>query len=670
MRCSLPVALVLCAGTCATALAQNLAIEPNTEPYAGMVYADPIGYPANPYAHRAPGLVYDNATNTFTGVGNAGSVANWRHGLEDISFVPGPWATATTRLIDQFTWSLRAVTNTTPADALITFWRKNDVTYAGFTGTGTSMISTSATPLAQVRIALSTAYTNGNIYQITSVLTGLPGGGVSVPDDGFWLEVAFVNTGTSTVISTDAWRCVLGNNSTAPAGGNPATVGSTSVDIGFDQDYNGVFAGAAAYAGTLERRSYTFATTPARCTGYLCSFRGDIVAPPPSGAVELGCLSDGVTTQTPTVPNAAPQWYHFCLASGIDDCFGQFFDADTEGSSADFSIALFDNTGALLSTDLDSGSGTNAQLTYGVGRRAAVGDGRQYDGRNGLLGASDFYLAVAPAGSTFGSGYTVNGAGTGGAGVVNFNTNTNGTPAAPSVTPRVTGIDYNDVPVIGTGPLTFSPPDARQGTAQATGVRDVLWSRFDTTDDATAANGNFIDMEFSRLSATNTDGVAYVFNASGDIVAFSDDEGPGALPMFSFGDTSTPRTYNGQVEVYQGGNGDLPAGTYYVAAALYPAADVAGCGLGSDRFHVRGTSGSNLVMSFDIFTGANSVGCQVTCDYNQDGGADTSDVIDLANDIASGTESFPGSCSDYNQDGGSDTSDVIDLANAIASGSC
>ncbi len=63
-------------------------------------------------------------------------------------------------------------------------------------------------------------------------------------------------------------------------------------------------------------------------------------------------------------------------------------------------------------------------------------------------------------------------------------------------------------------------------------------------------------------------------------------------------------------------------------------------------------------------------GCTPTCDYNQDGGADTSDVIDLANDIASGTESFPGSCSDYNQDGGADTSDVIDIANAIASGNC
>ncbi len=63
-------------------------------------------------------------------------------------------------------------------------------------------------------------------------------------------------------------------------------------------------------------------------------------------------------------------------------------------------------------------------------------------------------------------------------------------------------------------------------------------------------------------------------------------------------------------------------------------------------------------------------GCSVTCDYNQDGGADFSDVLELADAIASGTDPYPGSCKDYNQDGGEDTGDVIDIANAIASSTC
>ncbi len=57
-------------------------------------------------------------------------------------------------------------------------------------------------------------------------------------------------------------------------------------------------------------------------------------------------------------------------------------------------------------------------------------------------------------------------------------------------------------------------------------------------------------------------------------------------------------------------------------------------------------------------------------DYNQDGGADTSDVLDLANDVASGQQSFPPSSPDFNQDGSIDTSDVLDLANVVAGGPC
>ncbi len=57
-------------------------------------------------------------------------------------------------------------------------------------------------------------------------------------------------------------------------------------------------------------------------------------------------------------------------------------------------------------------------------------------------------------------------------------------------------------------------------------------------------------------------------------------------------------------------------------------------------------------------------------DYNQDGGADLSDVIDLANDVAAGTSSFPGSSPDFNRDGAPDSGDVLDLANVVAGGSC
>lgn len=62
--------------------------------------------------------------------------------------------------------------------------------------------------------------------------------------------------------------------------------------------------------------------------------------------------------------------------------------------------------------------------------------------------------------------------------------------------------------------------------------------------------------------------------------------------------------------------------------------------------------------------------CDCNADYNGDGGADATDLIDMAGDIASGTRSFPPRTPDFNEDGGADTTDLIDLADTVAGGGC
>ncbi len=57
-------------------------------------------------------------------------------------------------------------------------------------------------------------------------------------------------------------------------------------------------------------------------------------------------------------------------------------------------------------------------------------------------------------------------------------------------------------------------------------------------------------------------------------------------------------------------------------------------------------------------------------DYNMDGSADLSDVFDLANDIAMGSQSFPPNSPDFNADGSIDLGDVLDLANVVAGAPC
>src|SRR5205085_7151634 len=109
--------------------------------------------------------------------------------------------------------------------------------------------------------------------------------------------------------------------------------------------------------------------------------------------------------------------------------------------------------GTLVAKDEDSGSGTNAQLSFGIGRRAAVGDGQQYDGRNwdastaGSLGlpAGNYFIAVAPSGpggASFSDAFTALGNGTAGDITFRVRTNTAGGVLQPSVAPiatRITG---------------------------------------------------------------------------------------------------------------------------------------------------------------------------------------------------------------------------------------
>ncbi|MDX2131824.1 MAG: hypothetical protein SFY69_07215 [Planctomycetota bacterium] len=616
------------------------------------------------YESRAPGFVYDNLSQTFGQTpARWGSVTNWKHLLEDVSFAPGPWANASTRVIDQISWGIRrAAGGPYACDVNFKFWDKDDVNFAGFAAPGAVMINPGATPIADLTIALANQGTPaggavGN--QFTNTLT-TP---ISIPDDGFWLEASIYEPGTTTYLTTDNFRWVVATNSNLAAPANPATIGSTILDIGFDADNNGTFTGAAAAGATIERRIYNLGT-PTRSAGYMFRVRGDIPPPPPpTTRTNAGCIPDSGYSNSGSLAGGDVAWYEVCLVTDATDALVQFLDADTEGSTADVSLALFNSDGQVVSTDADSGSGANAQLSFGVGRRAAVGDGVQYDGRNGQLFAGTYYVAVAPAGSTFGDGFTV-GAGAGsGSFTLNLATNVNGTPAAPSVAPIVNHVDYSSVPP--TGPIGF--PDARQGLGVGVALRGVLWSTFEVGAEA-GSGDSFLDIDFARLCTNVADGVAYIFNSNGDFVAYSDDEGEGNLPQFSFGAGSGPRTYPPALSTFEGLNGTLPAGTYYMATALFDTDDLQAIGQG--RFHVRGLSGSAYTLGADIYSGG-TPGSACDPDVNQDGNVDQDDISCLAQAVAGDPTCLGGGVDpDFNRDGNVDQDDIAALEQSVGGAPC
>lgn len=66
-----------------------------------------------------------------------------------------------------------------------------------------------------------------------------------------------------------------------------------------------------------------------------------------------------------------------------------------------------------------------------------------------------------------------------------------------------------------------------------------------------------------------TDSVSGVYDNTGARIALSDDEGPGLLSQFSFGQSSPTRPPIGTGSTFAGGNGALSAGTYWIAIIRY-----------------------------------------------------------------------------------------------------
>lgn len=373
--------------------------------------------------------------------------------------------------------------------------------------------------------------------------------------------------------------------------------------------------------------------------GLFGAFRGTGY-PAPRPTTELvnptGCLQDGVTTRSASTSGAAPKWYTFCLNSDATDLSSQFLDIDTEGSAGDTVVALYSSTGNLLMVDDGSGSGTNDQFSFGIGRRAAVGDGSQYDGRDTLAGlkglpAGEYDFVVAPAGATFDNGWAVASAAPSTSFTLHFNTNTNGATLAPSVAPALTA----DLDLSG---QIIAPGAALPQTA--TPAFGVNWYRFTTCRDASTTNPVTIDMAGSN-SYGNTH---IVFDSSGNEVARENYTGVGQV--------------NAPDIIFDGVTRSLPAGTYYLAHT-YSTTDTTG-----SRWHVRCTDGDDgwtltgtvNVAWLDCPSGGGCAwqadGCYA--DYDNSGGIDGDDVIAFFGDWDNN-----GMCADCDASDGVDGDDVI-----------
>lgn len=631
--------LVLTAGTlaamAATSFAQQDMSVPHGTPVIKLHVAEDGTIISSSYGERAA-TVYDANSSIQCATYLASS-----HILEDVSFGPiGPWSATSNNVLRTISIPV-ANSSSTPIsfDLQIRLWDSADFT-------ANPMIPNGATPIATITIPLNNV--GNGIFDLNITPNTPP----VLPDSQVFVEVSCFQRGTTTLMS--------GNPSVLWGGNNVSSgPGSSTASWGRDRNNNNIFEGGAVGAPPAEHNQSLFASGVCanQPTGLPIIITGDVeVTQPP--ATDLGVISDNLS-RSDTFAAGQVRWYTFSVSGDVTDAARTFLDIVNVGSGvADTSMALYSSNGNLIWSDQESGPDSLAQLSFGIGRRGADGNGAQFDGYDGELLATDtFFLAVAGSPAVFTGAFAASSTGTeAGSITIGVRTNLTTNTLAPSVAPEAADLG-----------ILLEP--GAQGVSTLPGLNNIIWSRFTTCVNIDGSSPtNYLDIDFAGSDPSgDADLEAFIFDESGNLLITSDDEGPNFFPQFSFGATDARGPYLPGGQVFAGENGALNAGTYYVATGHFDVVPLVSAE-SDGRFHVRPTGGDNLDIRVDFLTGVTectSLCAECAADYNLDGGVTGDDVAAFFVDFEN---SAP--CADVNLDGGVTGDDVAFFFTVFENGGC
>ncbi len=640
---SLTSAVLLCALAGTTASAQSDAFPAgiiNTFQEATL----PPGYRAAPASREVVQFVYEVATNSD----NNTPGTNFGNGAATLAFdiggfpsFPPEQAVPNPLPVSQiaFGWVWAGQTPLT-MDFQVTFFNTIDLV------TTTAPFYTDVLGTFRVNGLTSSAQQAGR--QVTqwfqNGLQIVDGAGnnatINFPNQEFGYEVRCLTPGTN-----DLFPQNTGLQHYIRGGPLAPITGTSRVNRWFDANFDGTLNPDPA-AAPLE----TSGTLAGRRDVYL-KLRADIPAPPPPGFVDLGTLDCAGGSQFTTNVDINPgviTFYKITIPSDASVDTNSFLDI-TAGSFDGFTdadIALYNADGNRLAQDSTDGDLNQGQLSFGHGRRAAVGDGTQKDGSDGNLPPGSYFLAVGGGGSGFGaSSFATNGATTidGGPITITFDFNVGATPCALPDPVAPTATDLGTLPA------------GLTSAASQPAFRTVAWYTFTTTYsvDPSLPN-NFLDIDNLGSEDPNADIEIALYDASGNFIATDDDSGPGLFGQMSFGDPAVhnvPGVGDGAPYNAQSGN-TLPAGTYYIATSLFNL-DPRATG-----WQALTNTGSSSIIGIQVRTPA---GCIL--DLNGDGNVDPDDLSDAIACF------FGTDCTlDLNGDGGEDPDDLSDYIAGFFSG--
>ncbi len=392
-------------------------------------------------------VVYDCITNTFNYPG--ATLARCSHIAEDIAFSNGPFGPEFTgaRVVSglNYAWGLQG--STAKWDVRFSFYRPVDFNFAGFAAPGGSMLNAGAAPLYTLTItgfdtnifpgfvtrsgyfSLPTSFTlpfgdNGVIVDAAFVEPGTPGTAPLTSSN--LLQANKTDTrvvwffGTNTGLQLGALTTPQTFEQLAPIG-NAATPGTTHPQYARDVDFSGTFGGQSLVYPINSPQERRYQNSTPLTLGFALGLLGETNAPAIIPAVDLdgqnGFLADSITQVNNSLTPLQPfRVYKFVTRFPADYANVTYLDIDTENSAQPITFALYKPNSSVYQVAESRGSGPDTppstgnlnafQMSFGVGRRIGPGNAAQYSGQDGDLPPGEYYLVVAPAGTTFGDAWT------------------------------------------------------------------------------------------------------------------------------------------------------------------------------------------------------------------------------------------------------------------------
>ncbi len=373
--------------------------------------------------------------------------------------------------------------------------------------------------------------------------------------------------------------------------------------------------------------------------------------PPPPGVVDLGTLNygDSISRSADALNPGEIRWYQLTIPS-IDRAARSYLDIDTSGSTigagTDTEIGLYAATGFLAASDDDDGPLSNSALSFGRGTRPLTG-GASFDGRDGSLPAGVYYLAAGGFNMTFPTfGYGVTTTSTSD-GSLNLNISCGQVPP-PSEPSAI------DLGTLANGTTVITIDDLVAG--------DLRWYKFTLAQALDASK--FLDIDtfgsalFNADATPTTDTEIGLYGADSLLKGSDDDDGAALTSQLSFGGGSTTPV-PGDSLPYNGRDGVLPAGTYYLAVSAFDTS------FGPDDWAAATTHTKSGTIVVNINTNAGQAPCPA--DFNGDGFVDFFDFDDFVA-CFEGVFCPPGTSADFNDDGFVDFFDYDDFVLAFETG--